>query len=285
MKRRQFARFGCGALVALCIGMPTLAGAKPAATVPQLDERGQTDYASYRQAGQHRAFVIAPGGTWAWHAEMPTEQMALDAALQDCRRYTEQRCVPYAVNERVVFDAKAWPLSWGPYLAAKEAAKAPVGMQRGQRFPDLAFQSPSGRKGKLSDLRGKVVVLHFWGSWCPPCQREMPDLNRLYGKFKDAKDVVFILMPVRESNEVARQWVKQKGWGLPVCFGGESTVQEGNFPLADGTTLSDRQLAKAFPSTYVLDKHGLVVFSRTGPVARWLDYVPFLKDVAAKSGK
>lgn len=270
--------------LALAVTAPAVS-AGYAKAPPHLDERGVAAYQDYLQAGKHSAFAIAPGGTWAWHADMASEQVARDAALQDCQRYTEQRCVAYAVNQRVVFDAKAWPLSWGPYLNSKQAAKATVGMQRGQRFPDLVFQSPSGRSGKLSDLRGKVVVVHFWGSWCPPCQREMPDLQKLYGKFKNAKDVAFVILPVREGKDVASQWASQKGVALPLSFGGETTVKAGEFMLADGSKISDRKLAKAFPTTYVLDKHGIVVFSRIGPLANWPEYAAFLQDAAKKSGK
>jgi thiol-disulfide isomerase/thioredoxin len=271
-----------GLALAVALALPALAAGK---AVPHLDERGQADYANYQAAAGHRAFAIAPGGTWAWHAELPSEQLALEAALQDCQRYTEQRCVPYAVDNKIVFDARSWPLSWGPYLTVQAAAKAATGMKRGQRFPDLVFQSPSGRQGKLSDLRGKVVVLHFWGSWCPPCQREMPELQALYSQFRNAKDVAFVVLPVREAIDVARGWAKQKKLSLPIAFGGEASVKAGEFSLADGGRLSDRQLAKAFPTTYVLDKHGIVVFSKIGPVARWSEYGPFLKDTAAKSGK
>jgi thiol-disulfide isomerase/thioredoxin len=274
------AMLGLGRLLAAALATGAGAGEPP-----QLDQRGQEAYQHYLRAEEHKAFAIAPGGTWAWHAEQPGEEMAVEAALQDCRRHTDQLCVTYAVNDRLVFDARAWPQSWGPYLTGREAARAPVGMRRGQRFPDLSFQTPAGRPGKLTDLRGKVVVLHFWGSWCPPCQREMPDLQRLHDGFASSKQVAFVLLPVREPLDAARQWAKTKKVGMPIYFGGESTVKAGEFVLADGTRLTDRQLAKAFPTTYVLDRHGVVVFSHTGPVARWMDYAPFLKDVAAKSGR
>lgn len=273
------------AALALAMALPAPGIDDSPALVPHLDDRGQADYANFLAAATHRAFVIAPGGTWVWHAEMPSAEMALEAALQDCRRYTEQQCVPYALDDRVVFDAAAWPLSWGPYLTAKEADAASVGMRRGQRFPDILFQSPSGTPGKLSDLRGKVVVLHFWGSWCPPCQREMPDLQKLHGQFENTKDVAFVLLPVRESLATARQWADHRDIRLPISYGGDATGQSEAFLLADGDTLNDRQLAKAFPTTYILDKHGVVVFSRIGPVARWQEFAPFLQDAAAKSGE
>ncbi|MFO7543004.1 MAG: TlpA disulfide reductase family protein [Thiobacillus sp.] len=273
-------------LLALGLAVCTPAGAASTTqTPPHLDARGRAAFEAYRQAADPRAFVIAPGGTWVWHADMATDQIALNAALKGCQGMTRQRCVPYALNDRIVFDAKSWPLSWGPYLTARQAGKAPVGVLPGQRFPNLTMTTPAGRPTRLSDLRGKVVVLHFWGSWCPPCQREMPDLQKLYASFKKTKDVAFVLLPVRESLADARRWTRSKRIGMPIYFGGESTVEKGEFPLADGGVMHDRQLAKAFPTTFVLDKHGVVVFSHVGPIDRWLEYAPFLKDVAGKSGK
>lgn len=275
-------------IVLLALGLVGVAPACAAGsmpTPPHLDTRGRAAYEAYQQADDPRAFVIAPGGTWAWHADMPSDQLALEAALRDCRRHTRQRCVPYAVNDKVVFDAASWPRAWGPYLPARLASKAPVGVRLGQRFPDLVMTTPSGRPTTLARLRGKVVVLHFWGSWCPPCQREMPDLQKLYTAFRKSKDVTFVLLPVRESLADARNWAKQKRISMPIYFGGESTVKAGEFPLAGGGIMADRQLAKAFPTTFVLDKHGIVVFSHMGPIDRWQEYAPFLKDAAANSGQ
>ena len=55
--------------------------------------------------------------------------------------------------------------------------------------------------------------------------------------------------------------------------------------LADGRKIQDRDIAAAFPTTYILDKHGIVVFSNIGPVSRWPQYLPLLRDVAARSGQ
>jgi len=253
--------------------------------IPHLDERGRAAYRDFLAASSPRAFVIAPGGSWAWRAEMPSSDIALEAALQDCQRHTEQRCVPYAVDEAVVFDARAWVRSWGPYATKAQAARAAVGVKLGQRFPDLILTDPTGRPRKLSELRGKVVVVHFWGSWCPPCQHEMPDLLRLYRQFARSANVQFVFVPVREPLKQARAWLVARSLQVPLYHGGDASVQAGQFTLADGGRLPDRTLAKVFPTTYVLDRHGLVVFSHVGPVARWEEYAPFLRDVAARSGR
>lgn len=253
--------------------------------VPHLDERGRAGYRDFLSAPSPRAFVIAPGGGWAWRAEMPTSDMALEVALQDCQRHTEQRCVPYALDEAVVFDARAWVRSWGPYATRAEAARAPVGVKRGQRFPDLSLTDSAGKPRKLSDYRGKVVVVHFWGSWCPHCIKELPDMQRLYAGLRNANDIRFVLISVREPFSLSRLWARQQKLDLPLYDGGESAEKEGSFRLSGGGSIPDRELARVFPSTHVLDKHGVVVFSQTGPVARWSELAPFLRDAAARSGR
>jgi len=253
--------------------------------VPLLEARGQAEFAEYRLAEPHRAFVIAPGGYWSWRAGMANEEVAIETALADCRRATEQPCMPYAINNQIVFDAKTWPQAWRPYLGRAEAAAAKVGTRRGERFPDLAFTAAGGRLSKLSDLRGKVVILHFWGSWCPPCQAEMPDLQKLFDVLRSERDVTFVVMPVREPLATATAWARRNRINLPLAFGGETTVKAGEFQLADGSRLADRQLARAFPTTYILDKHGIVLLARTGPVPRWPEYTPLLRDAIRQSGR
>ena len=56
---------------------------------------------------------------------------------------------------------------------------------------DFQLDLLTGEELQLSDLRGKVVVLNFWGSWCPPCRAEMPSFESIYREYKD-KGVVFV---------------------------------------------------------------------------------------------
>ncbi|MDP2828182.1 MAG: TlpA disulfide reductase family protein [Sulfuricellaceae bacterium] len=275
------------ALVAVTLIFSTAhaAGLNDVQVVPHLDQKGKAAYQDFLHAKNPRAFAIAPGGSWGWRGGEVTIDAAVDGATQTCQLGTEQPCVLYALDDKIVFDARAWNRLWGPYQNQDETSESPVGKARGDRFFDLSLKNPVGKLTKLSDLRGKVVLLHFWGSWCRPCLKELPELQRLYQALAKEKDIQLVLVPVREEMAIARAWMEKSRFTMPLY---DPVLQGANMDqltLATGKPIHDRYLAKAFPTTYVLDKHGIVLFSSTGPVEGWLQYISFLKDAAARSGK
>lgn len=112
----------------------------------------------------------------------------------------------------------------------------------GDRAPDFALTLFDGESMRLSDLRSKVVVLNFWGSWCPPCRAEMPAFQRIWEEYRD-KDVVFLGVAVQDRETTARVFAKQTGVTYPLGLDrtGEITV--------DYQVLS-------FPTTFVIDREG-----------------------------
>lgn len=269
-----------GLAIAATLLYAGIAGAAP----PQLGADGRGDYERYLAGRDHRAFAIAPGGAWGWTADAASRGDAQDTALSACQDNTPMKCVLYAVDGKTVFDAKAWPRLWGPYLDAAAAQRAPVGRRPGERFPDLAFTAPDHVRSSIAALRGKVVVLHFWGSWCGPCRREMPDLQKLYGQMKGRGDLAFVLLQVREGFDVSRRWAESQALRLPFYDSG-AAAGDPALRTADGARIGDRDIAMSFPTTYVLDKRGIVVFSHVGPVPDWSEYRDFLLDVAQRSGR
>jgi peroxiredoxin len=86
----------------------------------------------------------------------------------------------------------------------KKAAANPGGLQTGAQAPDLEFADPQGKVRSLSDLKGKVVLLDFWASWCRPCRTENPNVVRAYNKYKSKGFEVFSVS--LDSNQ--DRWVK-----------------------------------------------------------------------------
>lgn len=268
----------------LRVSLPLLAlalaagSALAAETLPKVSSEAAIALGDYWQGEDHRAFAISPSGAWAWQGEMASVDMARRVALEGCQQHSNLPCVPYAVDGQVVFDGRAWPTLWRPYANAAQAAQARTGNKRGERLPDLSCRQEDGRPVKLSDLRGKLVVLHFWGSWCGPCRRELPSLLKLRDALKNESRVSFLFVQVREDAQRARAWLRSEKLRLPVCDSGMKSETDAELLLADGGKLQDRQLASYFPSTYVLDKQGLVLFSRAGPAPEWREYLPFIRD-------
>lgn len=272
-------------LSAALVCTPTWAtGVNDIDAVPHLDASGKAAYRTFLTSSQHRAFAIAPGGAWSWHSGAASPALAANAAVQDCEIENGQRCLLYALDDRVEFDTKTWAGMWGPYIDRAAAQRAATGLNRGERFHDLAFRDPQGKSMRLSDLRGKVVVLHFWGSWCPPCRMEMPELQKLQQSLRKDKDIALVLLQMREPIATARRWARQQRLNLPLYDSGAGGHSD-SLLLSSGEKLRDRYLAEVFPTTYILDKHGIVIYSHIGPLSRWPEYLPLLRDVAMHSGR
>jgi thiol-disulfide isomerase/thioredoxin len=268
-----------------CTVLSLLASPSQALGPPGLPPGGDDAYRADEKEQGQRAFAIAPGGAWGWSSAADSTDSAQDKAMSACQENTHQKCVMYAINSQIVFNAKSWPLLWGPYATAALATKASSGNELGQRMVDIAYRDAQGKPAKLSNLPGKVIVLHFWGSWCPPCRKELPDLAKLQKALADRKDVVFVLLQLRESFDVAQRWAQNQHLDLPLSDSGNRSQSDTHLKLGNNASITDREIARSFPTSYVLDKHGLVVFSQSGPVQNWSLYEAFLRDVAKRSGK
>ncbi len=100
-----------------------------------------------------------------------------------------------------------------------------------------------------------------------------------------SRDVAFVLLQVREPIAVARRWAQAQKLRLPLSDSGTTGEDDAWLRLAGGRRVPDRELAKNFPTTFILDRHGLVVFAQVGPVPDWPAYREVLLDVAARSGR
>lgn len=115
-----------------------------------------------------------------------------------------------------------------------------------------SFVDINNRVMSLDSLRGKVVVMNFWATWCPPCIREMPSLNTLFLDLKSNRDIVFMAIDVDEDIKGASKFMAKNKFDLPLY-----TLHS---PLPSELETS------SIPMTVILDKRGEVAVQHTGMV-------------------
>ena len=166
--------------------------------------------------------------------------------------------VTFIAQERATEDA-------GRRLGILEGAASPA---VGQVAPDFVLQEyGTGRLVRLSDFRGKTVVLNFWATWCPPCIAEMPDLQALHASRQGAGDLVVIAVDVQEPPAVIGELVHLKGLTMPV--------------LSDRTgAVAKHYGLPGLPGTFFIDRDGTVRSKMLGPITG----KPLIDGVAAAGG-
>jgi cytochrome c biogenesis protein CcmG/thiol:disulfide interchange protein DsbE len=134
---------------------------------------------------------------------------------------------------------------------------AKVGNAVGDRAPDFALTDAEGRKVRLADFAGKVVVLNFWATWCPPCRREIPDFVQLQKQY-GPKGVVVVGISLDDSWDPVRPFMTENAMNYPVLLG-------------DRAVAETYDAAKAIPMTYVIDASGVIRTRHLGygPAAVW----------------
>jgi len=109
----------------------------------------------------------------------------------------------------------------------------------------------SGKPGHLADLKGKVVVLNFWATWCPPCVEETPALNRLQ-KYIDSRGGMVLGVSVDEDPAAYQKFLKDQGVNFPTY-----RDPSRKSALDYGTSM--------YPETYIIDRRGKIARKVIGP--------------------
>jgi peroxiredoxin len=123
--------------------------------------------------------------------------------------------------------------------------------------PDFSLHAMSGPNMRLKDQRGRVVMVNFWATWCAPCQQEMPQLNRLYQKYRSS-GFVLLGVNVDDDSSKAADLATKLGITFPVLLDADKTVSK----LYDVSTM---------PSTMLIDRDGKVRYVHRGYLAGYED--------------
>ncbi|MDI2587853.1 thiol-disulfide oxidoreductase ResA [Psychrobacillus sp. NEAU-3TGS] len=98
-------------------------------------------------------------------------------------------------------------------------------LQVGDNAPDFALIDMNGEKHQLSDYKGQGVFLNFWGTWCKPCEREFPLMDKHYQDYKD-QGVQILAVNIGESDFAVQKYVDRKGLTFPVLIDDNKSVME-----------------------------------------------------------
>lgn len=132
--------------------------------------------------------------------------------------------------------------------------------------PNFELKDISGKKWRLEDLKGKIVILNFWASWCNECKEEKRSIQAYFNKNGTPEDLIYIAVLYKDNPVVANELIKKDGYTFPV--------------LIDDGVVSTIYGVKGVPETFLIDKKGILRHKILGPV-QWDNphVIPHLRQV------
>jgi len=127
----------------------------------------------------------------------------------------------------------------------------------GHTAPDFTLPTPDGGEIRLSDLRGRPVVVNFWATWCPPCRYEVPALEQAHREL--GGDAIILGVDVQESAATVQSFASEVGMTYPVVLDARAEVARA-------------YRVRAYPTTYFIDSRGMITHVVTGPLNEPLLY-------------
>jgi cytochrome c biogenesis protein CcmG/thiol:disulfide interchange protein DsbE len=196
-------------------------------------------------------------------------------------RYAAPFIAIAAVAGVVLALSRPWqkPAGYPPGSAALREAERlgaldPLAPKVGQPAPDFALWSLDGQTIRLSDLRGRVVLINFWATWCGPCRAEMPEIETVYREFKDQGFVVLAVneenVSLEEARKLARDFRDELDLTFPILLDGP-----------EGQVFRQYRLY-GLPSSFIVDRDGVIRTVRFGPLSR--DFLRAKLDEARRDG-
>lgn len=167
--------------------------------------------------------------------------------------------------------AGLWSIQAAPSIAMPAPpTDAVVPLEPAEPPPAIAYVTAKGDEATLADHKGKVVVLNFWATWCAPCVRELPSLDKLAAALPTDAFRVLALSTDRGGKKKAAPFLADLG------------IENLAADLDPKSKLARALGLRGMPTTYVIDRNGLVIAKLEG-IAEWdsAEFVDWLKAVAA----
>jgi peroxiredoxin len=156
-------------------------------------------------------------------------------------------------------------VGWGWYdyatrptnnLKDNPVSQLPIGINEQNIAPDFTLKTLDGQTVKLSDFRGKKVILNFWATWCPPCRAEIPDMQQFYAKHKTEGIEILAVnaTETEKSTKNIKKFAETYGMTFPILLDEKSDV-------------AHTFQAQTIPTSYIIDTHGVIQKRMIGPMS------------------
>ncbi|AMA73239.1 TlpA disulfide reductase family protein [Aneurinibacillus thermoaerophilus] len=137
----------------------------------------------------------------------------------------------------------------------QETQRVEIGVQEGKKAPDFTLETLDGKTMHLSDLRGKIVILNIWATWCPPCREEIPDMVKFYRAYKE-KNVEILAVNLTETESSVpnvKRFAQGMNMQFPVLLDRKSHV-------------ADMYQVTIVPTSFIIDADGIIRQHVMGPM-------------------
>lgn len=139
--------------------------------------------------------------------------------------------------------------------SARQASGQAYGLEPKDTAPPFTLSDTNGKTVQLSDFKGKKVILNFWATWCPPCQKEMPDMQAFYKKYGNDVQLLAVNLTSSEgSKQAVSKFLKEKQFTFHVLLDDQDTVE------------SKKYRVSTIPTSYFIDEEGKIVQRVNGPM-------------------
>ncbi len=143
------------------------------------------------------------------------------------------------------------------YLVSSSSSRSPGEWVKtvavGDVAPDFQLEDTKGNKVSLSDLRGKVVMVNLWATWCPPCIEEMPSMERLHEVMAGDDFVMLAINTEQNGRTVVPEFLQKTPYTFPILYDDKGVVQK-------------LYGVYKFPESFIVGKDGKVVEKIIGPL-------------------